>query len=64
MSRDIFLDASPPVYRGAEGTLDRSAFHKSIDVLAARTIPAKIGSLLKAEALKRFIPNAHMGGVT
>lgn len=55
MARPIFLDASPPTYRGAEGTLDKSVFHKSIDVLAARTTPAKTGSFLKAEALKRYI---------
>ncbi|KAF9469806.1 Met-10+ like-protein-domain-containing protein [Collybia nuda] len=55
MARPIFLDASPPPYYGAAGTLNKDAFNKSIEVLAARITPARTGSVLKAEALKRSI---------
>ncbi|TFY72402.1 hypothetical protein EVG20_g571 [Dentipellis fragilis] len=38
-------------------TLDRSAFRRSIPILAARVLPAQTGLMLKAEAMKRSIMN-------
>ncbi|TFK56856.1 hypothetical protein OE88DRAFT_1709346 [Heliocybe sulcata] len=49
------LDASPPVHREMGDSLDRSVFHKSLPVLAARVPSPKAGILLKSEALKRCI---------
>lgn len=55
MSQRAFLDASPPIYSGSKGTLDKSAFRKSLDVLAAKVPAAQTGILLKADPLKRSI---------
>ena len=52
MHRTITLDTSPPQARWMKDTLDRSVFHKTVPVLAARVPAAKIGSVLKAEAMR------------
>lgn len=38
-------------------TLDRSVFHRTVPVLAARVRAAKTGSVLKAEAMRGFLIN-------
>ena len=52
MHRMITIDTSPPQARWMKDTLDRSVFHKTVPVLAARVPAAKIGSVLKAEAMR------------
>lgn len=49
------LDVSPPVYRCKEGDtiINRDAFRKSIQVLAACVPASKTGSVLKAGAMKQ-----------
>jgi len=54
MTRSIVLDASPPKYRGMKDSLDRGAFRKSIQVLAARVPAVKAGLVLKSTAMKGF----------
>ena len=54
MSQRVFLDPSPPTYTGVKGTLDKSAFRKSLDVLAAKVPATKTGIMLKADSLKRY----------
>jgi tRNA (guanine37-N1)-methyltransferase len=54
MSQRAFLDASPPTYIGSKGTLDKSAFRKSLDVLAAKVPAAQTGIMLKANPLRRY----------
>jgi tRNA (guanine37-N1)-methyltransferase len=60
MSTHSYLDASPPAYKGPLDQLDKSMFHKSLTVLAARVPPSKTGQLLKAQALKRFAPEVKI----
>ncbi|TFK41832.1 S-adenosyl-L-methionine-dependent methyltransferase [Crucibulum laeve] len=55
MSRHIFLDATPPPYTGSRDVLDKTAFRKTLSVLAARVPPARTRVLLKAEPLKKFL---------
>ena len=52
MHRMITIDTSPPQARWMKDTLDRSAFHRTVPVLAARVPAAKTGLVLKAEALR------------
>lgn len=52
MSTHPYLDATPPPYEGPRERLDKSIFHKTITVLAARVPPSKTGQLLKAQPLK------------
>lgn len=55
MSRKISLDASPPPYPGSpQGAFDRSVFKKSINILAARTPPARTGFVLKAPEMRGY----------
>ncbi|KAL4069843.1 Met-10+ like-protein-domain-containing protein [Scleroderma yunnanense] len=49
------LDISPPVHRGMESNLDRSAFQKSIPVLAVRIATQQTALLLRSDALKSYI---------
>nr|GAT57463.1 predicted protein [Mycena chlorophos] len=51
------FDASPPAVAGlmAGTQLDRSLFHKSIPILAARFLPSKLGSLRKSEAMRGMV---------
>ncbi|KIM70296.1 hypothetical protein SCLCIDRAFT_101548 [Scleroderma citrinum Foug A] len=49
------LDISPPLHRGMENNLDRSAFHKSIPVLAVRIAAQKTGVLLKSDAMRSYV---------
>ncbi|GJE89666.1 Met-10 like-protein-domain-containing protein [Phanerochaete sordida] len=49
------LDASPPVQRGMTDKLDKDAFRKTIEVLAAKVSPRDTGSVLRAPVLKRSI---------
>ncbi|KAJ7651669.1 Met-10+ like-protein-domain-containing protein [Mycena polygramma] len=49
------LDASPPFLTGLPTALDRTLFHKSIPILAARFPGTKIGSVRKAEPMRRSV---------
>lgn len=51
--RALTIDTSPPPARWMKETLDRSAFHRTIPVLAARVAPAKAGIILKADVMRR-----------
>ncbi|TFK30950.1 hypothetical protein FA15DRAFT_580267 [Coprinopsis marcescibilis] len=55
MSRHLFLDVSPPPYLGSREQLDKSAFRKTLPVLAARVQPDKVGRFLKGDVMKRAI---------
>ncbi|KAF9454176.1 hypothetical protein P691DRAFT_656864 [Macrolepiota fuliginosa MF-IS2] len=55
MSSHAYLDASPPAYNGPRDQLDKSAFHKTLSVLAARVPPSRTGRILKAQPLKGTI---------
>jgi tRNA (guanine37-N1)-methyltransferase len=55
MSQRTFLDPAPPIYSGDKGTLDKSVFRKSLDVLAAKVPAAQTGIMLKAGPLKRYL---------
>ncbi|KAI0257069.1 Met-10+ like-protein-domain-containing protein [Lactifluus subvellereus] len=57
MHRKVTIDTSPPPARWMKDTLDRSAFHRTVTVLAARLPAAKAGFVLKAEAMKGLIVN-------
>lgn len=60
------LDISPPLHRGMENNLDRSAFHKSIPVLAVRIAAQKTGVLLKSDAMRRcarYLPDPLTPGI-
>ena len=54
------IDVSPPVMRGME-KLDRSAFRRSVPVLAARVSPAKTAELLRAPDMRKcaYITSLH-----
>ncbi len=52
MHRKITIDTSPPQARWMKDTLDRSAFHRTVPVLAARVPAAKTALVLKAEAMR------------
>ena len=62
MSYRVFLDPSPPTYTGVKGTLDKSAFRKSLDVLAAKVPATQTGILLKADSLKRYLATTPLKG--
>ncbi|KAF9015682.1 S-adenosyl-L-methionine-dependent methyltransferase [Cyathus striatus] len=55
MSRSFTLDISPPQYHGFSNELDKSAFHKSLSVLAARVPPSRTGFFLRNDQLKNSI---------
>ncbi|KAI0695651.1 Met-10+ like-protein-domain-containing protein [Cytidiella melzeri] len=55
MARGSIVDTSPPVHRELKDKLDRSLFHKTIQVLAVKVPPAKAGTILKAEAMRGTI---------
>jgi hypothetical protein len=52
MHRKVAIDTSPPSARWMKDTLVRSAFHRSIPVVAARLPAAKTGPMLKSEAMR------------
>lgn len=52
MHRKIAIDTSPPSARWMKDTLVRSAFHRTIPVVAARLPAAKTGPVLKSEAMR------------
>lgn len=56
MHRKFTIDTSPPPARWMRDTLDRSAFHRTVPVLAARLPTALTGSVLKAEAMRGLVP--------
>ena len=49
------LDTSPPIHRWMKDTLDRNAFHTSLQVLGLRVPANKTASILKSEYLKRCV---------
>lgn len=55
MHRKATIDTSPPQARWMKDTLDRSAFHRTVPVLAARVPADKTGLVLKAEAMRGFL---------
>lgn len=52
MHRKVAIDTSPPPARWMKDTLVRSAFHRTIPVVAARLPAAKAGPVLKSEAMR------------
>jgi hypothetical protein len=50
---EALLDTSPPTHRNMLDALDRSAFRKSVPVLAARVKASDTNKFLKSDALKR-----------
>lgn len=48
------INASIPIHRGME-KLDKDAFRKSIDVLAAEVAPATTHNLLKAPEMRGYV---------
>ncbi|KAI9448845.1 Met-10+ like-protein-domain-containing protein [Russula earlei] len=53
----LTIDTSPPAARWMKDSLDRSAFHRTIPVVAARLSAVKMGSVLKAEVMRGLIIN-------
>ncbi|KAG9314128.1 Met-10+ like-protein-domain-containing protein [Chiua virens] len=49
------LDTAPPVHRWMKDSLDRDAFHKSLQVLGVRVPASKTASVLRSEVLKKYI---------
>ncbi|KAH7886042.1 Met-10+ like-protein-domain-containing protein [Phlebopus sp. FC_14] len=49
------LDASPPVHRWMKDSLDRSVFHKSLQVLGVRIPANKTSAFLASKALRNYI---------
>ncbi|EKM61665.1 uncharacterized protein PHACADRAFT_82901 [Phanerochaete carnosa HHB-10118-sp] len=49
------LDALPPINRGMVERLDKDAFRKTIEVLAAKVAPQRTGSILRAAPLQSCI---------
>lgn len=52
MTRSSRIDTSPPVNREMRDKVDKSFFHKTVQVLAAKVPPTKAGVILKAEAMR------------
>ena len=52
MHRKVALDTSPPPARWMKDTLVRSAFHRTVPVVAARLPAAKTGPVLKSVAMR------------
>lgn len=52
MHRKVTIDTSPPPARWMKDNLVRSAFHRTVPVVAARLPAAKAGSVLKAEPMR------------
>jgi tRNA (guanine37-N1)-methyltransferase len=52
MHRKVTIDTSPPPARWMKDTLVRSAFHRTVPVVAARLPAAKTGFVLKSEAMR------------
>jgi len=57
MSRQLFIDVSPPQYAGPRDILNKEAFKKTFNVLAARVQPEKTRLLLKAAELRKYVPS-------
>jgi len=52
MHRKVTIDTSPPPARWMKDDLVRSAFHRTVPVVAVRLPAAKAGSVLKAEPMR------------
>jgi hypothetical protein len=52
MHRKVTIDTSPPPARWMKETLDRSAFHRTVPVVAARLPAVKAGPVVKAEPMR------------
>ena len=52
MHRKVTIDTSPPPARWMKDTLVRSAFRRTVPVVAARLPAAKTGPVLKSEAMR------------
>ena len=52
MHRRVAIDTSPPPARWMKDTLVRSAFNRTIPVVAARLPAAKTGPVVKSEAMR------------
>lgn len=55
MSRQLYIDVSPPRYTGPSDVLDKGAFKKTFNILGARVQQEKTRLLLKATELKRHV---------
>ncbi|KAG5647702.1 hypothetical protein DXG03_008425 [Asterophora parasitica] len=57
MSRQLYLQATPPEYPGVAfvNTFNRDAFTKKLDILAVKTSASKTGSILRAPEMRRAI---------
>ncbi|KAJ4002268.1 Met-10+ like-protein-domain-containing protein [Lentinula boryana] len=59
MSRELYsrshLDTAPPRYNGPFYPLDKSAFQKSIPVLAARVPASQTSSILRSEVTRKYL---------
>lgn len=55
MAHHTQIDSSPPILRGMTGKLDRDAFHKTINILAAQIPASKTTVLLRSKVLKHGI---------
>lgn len=47
------IDISTPVHRGMTEKLDKDAFRKTVEVLAAKVPPTKVAELLRSAELKQ-----------
>jgi hypothetical protein len=52
MHRKVAIDTSPPPARWMKDTLVRSAFRRTVPIVAARLPAAKTGPVLKSEAMR------------
>ncbi|KAI9570329.1 S-adenosyl-L-methionine-dependent methyltransferase [Boletus coccyginus] len=49
------LDTSPPIHQWMKDSLDRNAFHRSLQVVGVRVPANKTTNILRSELLKRYI---------
>ena len=47
------IDSSPPILRGMTDKLDRDAFHKTINILAAQIPASKTTAILRSKVLRQ-----------
>ncbi|KAH9984412.1 Met-10+ like-protein-domain-containing protein [Russula vinacea] len=57
--RKVTIDTSPPAARWMKDTLVRSAFHRTVPVIAARLPAAKTGPVLKSEAMRGVVADVE-----
>ena len=55
MTRHTAVDISPPLHRELRDKLDRSVFHKTVEVLAVKVPPEKAGTILKSQSMRGYV---------